>query len=168
MPLHWTIDSKQRLFIGSGEGEVTFPDAMSLLEAMAGARALSYRKLFDGRAVQSTMTADEVLAVCAAIRSCHEQAPAGALAMVGNSRPNGEICAVAWRARVSRSADGNVRQSATGAHVAGPAACAPADVRRTTAACRRATTLTVSVLPTLSATIAQWAHVHACPERHRE
>ena len=41
--------------------------------SLAGARALSYRKLFDGRAVQSTMTADEVLAVCAAIRSCRSK-----------------------------------------------------------------------------------------------
>jgi hypothetical protein len=53
MPLYWTIDSKERLFTGAGEGEVTFQDAMSLLEALAGAGALSYSKLFDGRAVQS-------------------------------------------------------------------------------------------------------------------
>ena len=82
MPLYWTIDSKQRLFTGVGEGEVTFDDAMSLLEALAGARALAYRKLFDGRAVQPTMTGDELLVVCAKIRSYHEEAPPGALAMV--------------------------------------------------------------------------------------
>ena len=83
MPLYWTIDSKNRLFTGSGEGEVTLTDAMSLLDALAGAKALSYRKLFDGRAVQSTMTADEVLAICARIRAYHDQARVGALAMVG-------------------------------------------------------------------------------------
>ena len=82
MPLYWTIDSKERLFTGFGEGEVTFDDAMSLLQALAGARALSYRKLFDGRAVHSTMTSEELLAVCAKIRSYHEQARVGALAMV--------------------------------------------------------------------------------------
>jgi hypothetical protein len=82
MPLYWTIDSKERLFTGLGEGEVTFDDAMSLLEALAGARALSYRKLFDGRAVQSMMTSEELLAVCAKIRSYHDQARVGALAMV--------------------------------------------------------------------------------------
>jgi len=69
MPLYWTIDSKERLFTGVGEGEVTLPDAMALLEALAGAKALSYRKLFDGRAVQSTMTGEELLAVCAKIRA---------------------------------------------------------------------------------------------------
>jgi hypothetical protein len=82
MPLYWTIDSKERLFIGSGEGDVTFADAMALLDALAGARALSYRKLFDGRTVKSSMTGEELLAVCAKIRAYHEQGPVGALAIV--------------------------------------------------------------------------------------
>jgi hypothetical protein len=83
MPLYWTIDSKERLFVGSGEGDVTFADAMALLDALAGAKALSYRKLFDGRAVKAAMTGEELLAVCFKIRSYHEQAPIGAIAMVG-------------------------------------------------------------------------------------
>jgi hypothetical protein len=83
MPLYWTIDSKERLFTGVGEGDVTLDDALSLLEALEGAKALSYRKLFDGRAVQSAMTGDELLAVCAKIRAYHDQGPVGALAMVG-------------------------------------------------------------------------------------
>ena len=83
MPLYWMIDSKERLFTGSGEGDVTFADAMALLDALAGAKALSYRKLFDGRAIQSTMTGDEILAVCAKIRAYHGEASVGALAMVG-------------------------------------------------------------------------------------
>jgi hypothetical protein len=82
MPLYWTIDSKERLFTGSGEGEVTFADAMALLDALTGAKALSYRKLFDGRAVQSPMTGEELLALCARIRAYHEQGPVGALAIV--------------------------------------------------------------------------------------
>ena len=82
MPLYWMIDSKERLFTAGGEGEVTFTDAMSLLDALAGARALSYRKLFDGRAAQSSMTGEELLAVCAKIRAYHEQGPVGALAIV--------------------------------------------------------------------------------------
>jgi hypothetical protein len=82
MPLYWTIDSKKRLFTGSGEGDVTFVDAMALLDAVAGTRALSYRKLFDGRAVQSSMTGEELLAVCFKIRAYHEQGPVGALAIV--------------------------------------------------------------------------------------
>jgi len=82
MPLYWTIDSKERLFTGSGEGDVTFADAMALLGALAGAKALSYRKLFDGRAVQSSMSGDELLSVCFRIRAYHEQGPVGALAIV--------------------------------------------------------------------------------------
>ena len=82
MPLYWTIDSKERLFTGRGEGEVTLVDAMSLMDALAGAGALSYRKLFDGRAVQTSMTGEELLAVCARIRAYHEQGPVGALAIV--------------------------------------------------------------------------------------
>lgn len=83
MPLHWTIDSKEHLFTAVGEGEVTFGDAMSLLEALAGAKAVSYRKLFDGRQVRSAMTGDELLVVCAKIRTYHDQQRVGALAMVG-------------------------------------------------------------------------------------
>ena len=82
MPLYWTIYSKERLFTAGGEGDVTLADAMALLDALAGAGALPYRKLFDGRAVQSAMTGDELLAVSAKIRAYHEQGPVGALAIV--------------------------------------------------------------------------------------
>jgi hypothetical protein len=82
MPLYWMIDSKERLFTGGGEGDVTLADAMSLLDVQAGAGALSYRKLFDGRAVRSSMTGEELLAVCARIRGYHERGPIGALAIV--------------------------------------------------------------------------------------
>ncbi len=82
MPLYWTIDSKERLFTGVAEGEVTFDDTTALLEALAGAGALSYRKLFDGRDARCTMSSEELLAVCARIRALHEQGPVGALAMV--------------------------------------------------------------------------------------
>jgi hypothetical protein len=82
MPLYWTIDSKERFFTAGGEGDVTFADAMSLLDTLAGAGALSYRKLFDGRAVESSMTGEELLMVCAKIRAYHAQGPVGALAIV--------------------------------------------------------------------------------------
>src|SRR5690349_14815023 len=73
MPLYWTIDSKQRLFTGIAEGDVSFANAIALLEAMAGANALSYRKLFDGRAAISTMSIDELLSVCVKIRGYHSR-----------------------------------------------------------------------------------------------
>lgn len=83
MPLHWTIDSKARHFTAVAEGEVTFTDAMDLLEAMAGANALSYQKMFDGRGARPTMTPDELLLVCARIRSYHDTGTMGPLAVIG-------------------------------------------------------------------------------------
>lgn len=82
MPLYWTIDSKARLFTGVAEGDVSLSDAIEFLEAMAGAKAMAYRKLFDGRAAISTMTPDELLSLCAKIREYHEQGMMGALALV--------------------------------------------------------------------------------------
>ena len=82
MPLYWTIDSKARLFTGVAEGDVTMSDAIDLLEAMEGAKAMSYRKLFDGRAATPNMSPDELLSLCARIRSYHEQGMMGALALV--------------------------------------------------------------------------------------
>ena len=82
MPLYWTIDSKARLFTGVAEGNVTMSDAVDLLEAMAGAKAMAYRKLLDGRAAIPTLTADEMLSLCARIREYHEQGMMGALALV--------------------------------------------------------------------------------------
>ena len=55
----------------------------TLIQPTAPANALSDRKLFDGRRVISTMTGDELLALCAEIRTYHEQGPVGALAIVG-------------------------------------------------------------------------------------
>jgi hypothetical protein len=82
MPLFWTIDSKARLFTGVAEGDVTMGDAVDLLEAMAGAKAMSYRKLFDARAATPSLTSDELLSLCARIRAYHEQGMMGALAIV--------------------------------------------------------------------------------------
>lgn len=82
MALYWTIDSRAQLFTAVAAGEVSCSDAMNLLEVMAGAKALSYRKLFDGRGAISTMTPDEVLQVCAKIRSYHDQPGLGALVVV--------------------------------------------------------------------------------------
>lgn len=82
MPLYWTIDSKARLFTAVAEGNVTLNDAVELLEAMAGAKAMSYRKLFDGRAAAPTITPDEMLSLCVRIRDYHEHGMMGALALV--------------------------------------------------------------------------------------
>lgn len=82
MPLHWTIDSKARLFTTVGEGEVTLEDAKLLLQVVRGAGALSYRKLLDVRAVQSAMKCGELLELAAEIRAYHSHGSVGALAVV--------------------------------------------------------------------------------------
>ena len=83
MPLFWTIDSKARMFTAEADGPVTLADALELLEAMVGAKALSYRKVLDGRRATSAMTPDEILQVCVKIRSYHDQPDLGAVAIVG-------------------------------------------------------------------------------------
>src|SRR6188472_850226 len=85
MPLYWTIDSKARLFTAVAEGNVSLNDAIDLLDAMAGAKAMAYRKLFDGRAAIPTMTPDEMLSLCANIRSYHDRGMMGALAIVATA-----------------------------------------------------------------------------------
>jgi hypothetical protein len=85
MPLYWTIDSKARLFTGVAEGDVSMADAVELLDAMAGAKAMSYRKLFDGRAATPTLTPDELLSLCARVRTYHEEGMMGALALVATA-----------------------------------------------------------------------------------
>ena len=85
MPLFWTIDSKARLFSAVAEGQVTLADSLELLETMVGAKALSYRKLLDGRRAVSAMSPDEILQVCVKIRSYHDHPDLGGVAIVGTA-----------------------------------------------------------------------------------
>lgn len=90
MPIYWTIDSRERLLSVRAEGEVSLVDALALLEAMSGANALSYRKLFDGRTATSSMSGDEILTLCAEIRAYHAKGgPMGALAVVATPEQTG-------------------------------------------------------------------------------
>lgn len=84
MPLYWTIDSRARLISARAEAEVSLEHALELLEAISGASALSYRKLFDGRSGTSAMSGEELLTLCVRVRSYHAQGPMGALAVVAN------------------------------------------------------------------------------------
>lgn len=85
MPLFWTIDSKAQLFAAVAEGHVTLADALELLETMTGAKALSYRKLIDGRRAVSAMPPDDILQLCVKIRSYHDRQDLGAVAIVGTA-----------------------------------------------------------------------------------
>jgi hypothetical protein len=81
MPLYWTIDSRQKLVAIVCEGDVTRADLVEYLDVVEGASALAYRKLFDGTAFQTSMTASDMLEIGARFRSYHSR-PIGPLAMV--------------------------------------------------------------------------------------
>ena len=84
MPLYWTIDSRAELVSAVAEGDVTLADAMTFLRTLSGAKVTHYRKLFDGRAGRSTMTAQELLMITAEIRAHHGLGKVGALAIIAH------------------------------------------------------------------------------------
>ena len=84
MPLYWIIDSRAELVSAVAEGDVSLADSLAFLHALSGAKVTGYRKLFDGRAGISSMSAQELLVICAEIRSHHSLGKVGALAIVSN------------------------------------------------------------------------------------
>jgi hypothetical protein len=81
MALHYVIDSKRRLVSVTAEGAITRADVDAYLEAVVGARALEYRKLFDWRAGTPAMDFPELMSVIATVKNYHDR-PHGALAVV--------------------------------------------------------------------------------------
>jgi hypothetical protein len=83
MPLHWTIDSKARLFTMVAEGPVEMAELHRMLDVAAALKLESNRKLFDGSRGESHMTDAEKLAIGVRFREMHANAPRlGALAVV--------------------------------------------------------------------------------------
>ena len=82
MPLHWTIDSRFKLFSVIADGHVDFGEVNRMLDAMAGADAHGYRKLFDGSQGDTQMSPTEILSLGVRMRSIHTTGPMGPLAMV--------------------------------------------------------------------------------------
>lgn len=82
MPLHWTVDSKERLVIATADGHVTREDVENYIQAMNGAGTLSYRKLFDGSRGETDMTPGDMLAIGAWLRERHATGTPGPLAVV--------------------------------------------------------------------------------------
>ena len=71
MGLHWFIDSRERLIVITAEGPVTRTEIDEMLDAVAGANALGYRKLVDARAGRFALSAVDLLAIGARVRSLH-------------------------------------------------------------------------------------------------
>lgn len=82
MPLHWTIHSEFRFISVIARGEVVRPEVEELLDAMASARAMSYRKLFDALDGETDMGLHDLLGLGARMRAFHAQGPMGPLALV--------------------------------------------------------------------------------------
>ena len=81
MGLHWFIDSRKRLIVVTAEGPVSRADIDELLDAVTGAKALAYRKLVDATAGKFAMSAVDLLAIGARVRSLHAGS-VGAVALV--------------------------------------------------------------------------------------
>lgn len=71
MPLHWKIDSEERIFEVVCNGLVEGAEVDQMLDVLVASRALGYRKLFDGSRGETSMGPLEVLKFGARIRSLH-------------------------------------------------------------------------------------------------
>jgi hypothetical protein len=81
MPVHWFIDSRARLVVVTAEGTVTRGEFEEYLEAVTGARANGYAKIFDGTRGENGLTKEDMLAMAVRFREMHAE-PHGALAIV--------------------------------------------------------------------------------------
>ena len=81
MALHWFIDSRKRLIVITAEGAVSRAEIDGLLDAVTGAKALGYRKLVDATAGKFALSAVDLLAIGARVRSLHTGS-VGAVAIV--------------------------------------------------------------------------------------
>lgn len=82
MPLHWTIDSRERLVTAVADGGVRKDEMDAYLDAIEGAGAGNYRKLFDGSVGEPLMDADDIMALAVRMRGMQQLGLAGPLAIV--------------------------------------------------------------------------------------
>lgn len=73
MSLYWIIDSRNRLVTHTAEGELTRGDLMAYFDAVTGADAWSWRKLFDARNACMAMTPEELLGIGVHLRAMHRR-----------------------------------------------------------------------------------------------
>ena len=91
MGLHWVIDSRERLIVITADGPVTRAEIDELLHVVTGASALGYRKLVDARAGKLALSALDILAIGARVRSLHAgSVGAAAIVLPGRLPRDGE------------------------------------------------------------------------------
>lgn len=82
MPLYWTIDSRERLMTAVADGRVTRDEANDYLDAMVGAGASGYRRLFDGSHGEPAMTDEDIMGLAVRMRTMQQSGDPGPLAVV--------------------------------------------------------------------------------------
>ena len=81
MPLYWTINSRERLVTGIADGGVRKDEMEAYLDAIAGAGAGNYRKLFDGSIGEPLMNSDDIMSIAVRMRGMQQLGLAGPLAI---------------------------------------------------------------------------------------
>jgi hypothetical protein len=82
MPLYWTIDSRERLMTAVADGGVGKEEANAYLDAMVGAQAGGYRRLFDGSHGEPLMSQQDIMELAVRMRGIQELQEPGPLAIV--------------------------------------------------------------------------------------
>ena len=82
MTLYWVIDSRERLVTGVAEGGVRRDEMEAYLDAIAGAGAGTYRKLFDGARGGPEMSPDDIMALAVRMRGMQQLGLTGPLAII--------------------------------------------------------------------------------------
>ena len=82
MPLHWVINSRERLMTIVAEGLVRKDETNTYLDVMVGARAGGYRRLFDGSHGEPDLTQDDIMELAVRMRGIQQLGRPGPLAIV--------------------------------------------------------------------------------------
>ncbi|WP_020696449.1 hypothetical protein [Reyranella massiliensis] len=80
--LYWIIDSRKRLVTHTAEGDLTRGDLMAYFDAVTGADAWTWRKLFDARRCTPAMSPEDLMAIGVRIRTQHARGVTGPIAIV--------------------------------------------------------------------------------------
>ncbi len=84
MPIRVKFDHARRYVEAVAEGEVSLQDIEEFLDAVMVADALTYRKLFDGRAGEGKYTDEEVMRLAARLSAYASLGRRGAAALVSS------------------------------------------------------------------------------------
>ena len=80
--LYWLIGSRKRLVTHTAEGDLTRDDLMAYFDAVTGADAWTWRKLFDARRCTPAMSPEDLMAIGVRIRAQHARGVTGPIAIV--------------------------------------------------------------------------------------